>query len=67
MIKKIAGVLFIIIAVMLFLGVVAQIPDVLSTIANNDVAYSSGYVVGTLLFFVAGYFLLRLGIKWTKI
>ena len=66
MIKKIFGIIFIIISIILGLGFLAGLPKTLGMLISNLSSYSIGYAVGSILFLIAGIFLFRLGLKWLK-
>ncbi len=72
--KKIFGYLFIVIAVILTLAIIALIPQfvkkLLAIFNTNSNSYEIGYSVGYMLFFIIQTFiniiLWIVGIRWTK-
>lgn len=66
MIKKIFGVFFLLIAIILGLAFLGTLPKTLTTIFSNFSAYSFGYAIGNLFFLALSIFLFKLGIKWLK-
>ena len=62
--REIYKVLAIVLAIILFIGFVTQIPDVFEIInSHNRMPYKIGYIMGSLLLGVATFFLLRFGFK----
>lgn len=74
MTRKIPGIIFIILAALFSLAIVAQIPKLIGTIIglsqSNPDAYKMGYVIGYIIgysfFLVITILLWIYGIKWIK-
>lgn len=73
MIKKILGLLFIAIAIILGLATLAGIPETIRlflTVFSDNSGYTIGYFIGNLftniIFIILVVFLFKLGLKWLK-
>ncbi len=73
MLKKVIGIISILLGVFLGLSTIAQGLLALvaySTTASSNTAYSTGYLTGqaiaSLLFLLLAFFLIKIGVQWLK-
>lgn len=66
MIKKILGVIFIVLALILGLSFLVSLPKTLLMLFSSFSAYSLGYAISSFIFLIISILLFKLGLKWLK-
>ena len=68
MVKKILAIIFLLIALLIFLSTLMRLPNTITELSSDfkagNAAYAFGYILGTLIFIVLAIFLIKLSIKW---
>ncbi|WP_331365736.1 hypothetical protein [Polaribacter sp.] len=66
MLKKVFGIIFILISLIFCIGFLLQLPKILNEFYSDNFGYLVGYAIGSFLFLIIAFIFFQLGLRLIK-